>query len=63
MTARKPRPVVRVVIEVYPLRVDQLVLKLRGLDATRSLKEFGYYFDDYRRPRVVSVKKVRGAKR
>ena len=56
----KPPPVVRVVIEVYPLRVDQLVLKLRLLDATRSLKEFGYYFDDYRRPRVVSVRRKGG---
>ncbi len=61
MTARqpKPRPVVRVVIEVYP--------KLADADAVGGITEtmrdhLGPFYDpalDYRRPRVVSVKRVR----
>lgn len=60
MTASKPakRPVVRVVIELHPREATPEVLR-HYRDDLREIM----WGDDYRRPRVVSVKVVKGARR
>lgn len=59
MTARKPRPVVRVVVDIFPSYGFGSLCRLRAWVAAELWDRWG----NYRRPRVVSIKAVRGARK
>lgn len=68
MTARQPtkrkpspRPVVRVTIDVYPKHIlNGLLQIIQANQGETAANALWVESDDYRRPRVVSVRRVRG---
>ena len=59
MPTKPTKPVVRVVIEVYPRIGDKSDVQMIAETMPDSLEPFYDPALDYRRPRVVSVKRVR----